>query len=77
MANLELPFPYKGKNENWSASRQPPLTSPDLNNVRVYDVLGNRARGGQRPGLKKWGNGTQIGATEQPVVAICTVAAVT
>jgi len=76
MANFELPFPYKGKNENWSASRQPPLTSPSLNNVRVYDVLKNRARGGQRPGLDKWGTGVQIGASEQPIVALCTVAAV-
>ena len=77
MANLEFPFPYKGKNENWPASRQPPLTSPNLSNVRVYDVLKNRARGGQRPGTAKWGNGTLIGGANQPVVAMCVIAVVT
>ena len=77
MANLEFPFPYKGKNENWSASRQPPLTSPSLKNVRVYDILKNRARGGQRPGLAKWGAGTLVGGTNMPVVAMCVIAVVT
>lgn len=46
-------FPLRGKNENWGAEGQPPLTSHDLNNVRPYDILDNRARGGQRPGLDK------------------------
>lgn len=76
MANLEFPFPLKGKNENYSASEQPPLTSPDLQNVRPYDTSEERARGGQRPGLDKWGAGNQIGGASQPVVAICHVAAV-
>ncbi len=44
--------------------------------MRVYDTLDNRARGGQRPGMDKWGNGDQIGAAEQPVVAICVVSSV-
>ncbi len=73
IANIELPFPLQGKNENYAASKQPPQTSPDLNNVRPYDVSDTRARGGQRPGLEKWGDGDQIGAAEQPVVAICVV----
>jgi len=76
MANAEFPFPFEGKNENFAASSQPPTTSANLKNARVYDTLGNRARGGQRPGLDKWGDGDQIGAAEQPVVAMCTVAAV-
>ncbi len=49
----EFPFPLKGKDENWSTSKQPALTSPSLSNVRPYDVQANRARGGQRPGLVK------------------------
>lgn len=51
MAKVEITFPLKGKNTNFAASTQPPLTSPDLNNVRPNDVSEKRARGGQRPGL--------------------------
>jgi len=47
-----------------------------MNNVRPYDTLDDRARGGQRPGLDKWGDGDQIGAAEQPVVAMCIVTSV-
>ena len=57
-------------------SNQSPTTSPDMNNMRVYDTLDNRARGGQRAGLDKWGAGNQIGAAEQPVVAMCVVSSV-
>jgi len=42
--------------------------------VRPYKD--GRLRGGQRPGLAKWGAGTLIGAAEQPVVAICAVSTV-
>ncbi len=76
MANMEIPFPRLGKNTNQSFSKQPPQTSPDLNNVRIYDVSEKRDRGGQRPAVVKWGNGDQIGAEEQPVVEMCTVATV-
>lgn len=41
----------KGLNQNYAATTQPSFTSPYLLNVRPYDVLENRARGGQRPGL--------------------------
>jgi len=69
-------FPLKGKHAGFGVSIQPPFSSPRLNNVRPYDVLENRARGGQRPGLTKWGAGTQVGAAEQPVVAMCIVSSV-
>lgn len=49
-----LPFPVKGLDENWAYSDQAPLTSPDVQNVRAYDHARGRARGGQRPGLKKY-----------------------
>ena len=68
--NLELIFPLKGVDKNWANSTQPPLTSPELLNVRPQDVSENRARGGQRPGLTKWGAGTQIGGIDAPVVAM-------
>ena len=60
MPFLDFYFPIKGKDANWSVINQPPITSSDLENVRPYDVYENRARGGQRPGLKKWADGDRI-----------------
>ncbi len=68
-----IPFPIKGVDKGSATHQQEPDTSPDMNNMRAYDTLDNRKRGGQRPALDKWGAGTQIGAAEQPVVAICIV----
>jgi len=70
-----LPFPFMGINKGKAASDQPPLTVPDMKNVRVYDVLGNRARGGQRPGLNKLYS-EQIAGLDSPIVAICSVTTV-
>ena len=53
MANADFSFPYKGLDKGQATSMQPGGTSPGMNNMRVYDVLDNRARGGQRPGLDK------------------------
>jgi len=71
-ANLELIFPLKGVDKNWANSTQPPLTSPELKNVRPQDVSENRSRGGQRPGLVKWSD-DRIGGDEQPIVAMETI----
>ena len=73
---MEIFFPIKGLHKGFVTEKQPPLTSFNMSNVRPYDALANRLRGGQRPGLAKWGAGTQVGAAEQPVVAIVTVASV-
>ncbi len=73
---MKLPFPLQGVDKGRATSEQPIATSPDMNNMRLYDTLDNRARGGQRPGLDKWGAGVQIGAAEQPVVAMCIVSSV-
>lgn len=73
---MELTPPIKGVAKGMSAGRQPQLTSGYMNNVRPTDVLEKRIRIGQRPGLEKWGAGTQIGDGENPVVAICSVSAV-
>jgi len=72
-AKVEFLVPLFGKNENWAASRQPKMTSPDMENVRVYGVLDNRARLGQRPGLDKAYPTLLGGASGQPVIAICQV----
>lgn len=73
MANKGFPFPFKGQHRGSAVSTQPQYTSYDMDNVRVYDVLETRARGGQRPGLDKWGAGAQISNTSNPVVAICSI----
>ncbi len=73
---MKLLFPFKGKDAGRATSEQPETTASDMNNVRPFDTLDNRMRGGQRPALDKWGAGTQIGAAEQPVVAIIVVSSV-
>ncbi len=69
-----LGFPVKGLFLGLQSSKQIPDTSRDLNNVRP--LFDGRFVGGQRPGLDKWGVGTQVGDAEQPVVAMCTVSSV-
>ena len=67
-------FPFKGKHIGFRSGQPSSSTSRDLNNVRAF--YDGRLAGGQRPALDKWGAGTQIGAAEQPVVAMCTVSSV-
>ena len=75
MANLNISFPAEGIDKGRAASQQSPTTSPDMNNMRVYDTLDNRARGGQRPGLDKR-YAQQIGGDAVSIVAICSVTVV-
>jgi hypothetical protein len=49
-----FPYPIKGKNENFAYRQQPEGTTPDALNVRAYDPIANRQRGGQRNGLSKY-----------------------
>jgi len=63
-------FPKRGYNEAQAPSRQPPDTSPDLNNVRP--LAGGRYQGGQRPGLEKTYS-EQIGGETGPVVWVGSV----
>lgn len=72
---MKAMFPLQGIDKGRATSEQPIATSPDLNNVRPYDTLGNRARGGQRPGLDKLYS-QQIGGHSLPVVAMCSVTVV-
>ena len=73
---VQIQFPYLGLNKGRATSQQPFLTTSVMNNVRVYDVIDRRARGGQRPGLTPWGNGDLIGGSNQPVVALCVVSSI-
>lgn len=50
---MPFPFPLLGVDRNFGLADQPPGTCPDARNVRTYDGLGNRARGGQRHGCSK------------------------
>ena len=69
-------FPIKGKHVGFGTEVQPGFTTPRINNMRPYNTQGSRLMGGQRLPLDKWGNGDQIGAAEQPVVAMCTISSV-
>lgn len=67
-ADYELGFPINGIDQNWAYSKQPVLTTPYCMNVRPYDVDENRARGGQRPGLRK-AYSTQVSGTH-PIIGM-------
>jgi hypothetical protein len=69
-----LVFPFSGLHKGGLPGNPPENTSPRLQNVRPF--WQGRLRGGQRPGLLKWGAGTLIGASTQPVVAMCSCSAV-
>ena len=71
-----IQFPLLGVNRGRVTSGQPFATVSDMNNMRLYDVLDKRARGGQRPGQNGWGAKVLVGANNQPVVAMCVVSSV-
>jgi hypothetical protein len=73
---MEISPPVRGILKGLPPDKPQKTYSEYMNNCRPQDVLEKRIRIGQRPGLDKWGNGTQIGSAEQPVVAICTVSSV-
>ena len=72
---IELIPPIKGVSKGLPVDKELPTTSGYMNNVRPIDTLERRLRLGQRPGLDKWST-DQIGAAEQPVVAMTIVAAI-
>lgn len=52
--NIELAFPTAGVNISTGYDKQPAQTTPLGRNVRGFETLTNRARGGSRPGLSKY-----------------------
>lgn len=74
MANIEFTPPIRGIHKGLPADTPAPNTSEYMNNVRAKG-FGGRILIVQRPGLAKWST-DQVGDVENPVVAICTVAAV-
>ena len=75
MANIEFIPPIRGIHRGAPADKPVTGSSEYMNNVRVGGFEG-RIIIRQRDGLDKWGVGTQVGAVEQPVVAMCTVSSV-
>lgn len=69
---MELQFPKDGLNEGQAYEKQPATTSPNLMNVRPFDVEEDRLRGGQRPAIVK-AYSTQI-AGDHPVLLITEIA---
>lgn len=51
---IEVLFPLAGINVATEFGRQPKATTPVGENVRAFDVLAKRGRGGSRPGLTKY-----------------------
>lgn len=51
---LEVPFPVKGLNKGTALRGQPKGTTPSAQNVRSFEPMGKRVRGGRRPGLSKF-----------------------
>jgi len=72
---MEFQLPIKGKSEGFPIEKEQNLTSGYMNNVRPRDVLDNRIRIGQRPGLDK-AYSQQIGGISTPIVAMCIVTTV-
>lgn len=73
-SDMEIPFPINGVHRGNPSSKQQAGTTYKMQNMRPFHE--GRLRGGQRPGMVKWGDGDQIGGAEQPVVAICSVSVV-
>lgn len=52
--NVELTYPVKGLDVTTEYQEQPADTTPQAANVRAFDSLAGRNRGGSRPGLLKY-----------------------
>jgi len=76
MFRVEFPFPIHGLNKGEAVDKQPTTTSGHIKNVRPYDTLSNRKRGGSRPGLKKL-YAEQVSGGASPVVLIQSIMVVT
>lgn len=67
-----MPVPIKGISQALDPSKQFPLTSGYMDNIRAIDTLEKMIRIGQRPGLNKVFD-QQIGGSAIPTVAICVI----
>src|ERR1043165_1447132 len=58
---VDLAFPWYGLHDEEPFSRQPPGTTSDARNVRCFEPGTDKKRGGSRPGLSKYFQGTVNG----------------
>jgi hypothetical protein len=72
---MRIGFPFKGYHKGFATQNQPEGTSPHLLNVRPYDSLDDRARGGKRPASVKWST-TQVCDVASPIVEIVSITVV-
>ena len=75
MSNKNFSLPVVGFSEGLPVDKSDPMTSGHINNIRPISILSGRIVISQRPGLDNW-SATQIGADENPVVALCAVSTV-
>ena len=71
---IDLQFPTGGLDRRLAYQNQPPYTTPDCSNVRPFDTLEGRERGGSRPGISKsfatqFGSGNAIQALSSVSIA--------
>jgi len=72
---MRIPFPILGLVEGGPSSTQKMQTTFLCRNVRPFDVVEEKIRGGKRPGTTK-AYSTQcglVGAVTHPILAICAV----
>jgi len=75
--HISFQLPVRGVHRGGAVEQSPAMTSGYMNNCRARDVLENKVRIGQRPGLDKWGDGDRIGGTSNSyIVAMCEVTVV-
>ena len=68
---IRMPFPYKGLDESLSFQDERPLTTPSCQNVRGYEPLTGRMRGGTRAGYSLFTpNQFNSGASIQDISSI-------
>jgi len=72
---IKLALPIKGISRGLAVAITPQEFTTNINNVRPRDVLEQRIRLGQRPGLAKWST-DQVGDSSQPIVALCSVSSI-
>ena len=65
--STKLPLPLGGLFKGFNPDTTEAKYSQDMNNVRPVDVLDDRVRLGQRPGLTRWCS-QQIGGEARPIV---------
>ena len=75
MPPKEFALPIRGINYGFLIDKTPLEYSGFMDNVRARDVLENRIRLGQRPGLEK-AYTQQIAGISAPIVAVCSVTTV-